>query len=131
LAPRRPPSTTRSALKGVTHAIDYRSQDFEAEVMRITNGEGVDLIIDALRPNLLPQGLPAAAPGGRLVMYGLSENSKGGKRSIPLTLKSMAAMPTADDAVVEELDDYEPRTKGSSGSTCLKWWDRRGQSRPG
>ena len=47
--------------QGVDHAIDYRSQDFEAEVMRITGGEGVDLVIDALGPDLVPQGLPAAA----------------------------------------------------------------------
>ena len=33
--------------QGVTHAIDYRSLDFEAEVMRLTGGEGVDLVIDA------------------------------------------------------------------------------------
>ncbi|HEX7294068.1 MAG TPA: zinc-binding dehydrogenase, partial [Solirubrobacterales bacterium] len=36
--------------QGVTHAIDYRNQDFEDEVMRITGGEGVDLVIDALGP---------------------------------------------------------------------------------
>ena len=47
--------------QGVAHAIDYRSQDFEAEVMRITDGEGVDLIMDALGPTSLPQGLPPAA----------------------------------------------------------------------
>ena len=29
--------------QGVDHAIDYRSQDFEQEVRRITGGEGVDL----------------------------------------------------------------------------------------
>src|SRR5689334_19498922 len=34
--------------QGVDHAIDYRSQDFAEEVTRITGGEGVDVIIDAL-----------------------------------------------------------------------------------
>ena len=47
--------------QGVAHAIDYRSQDFEAEVMRITGGEGVDLVDRRARAGLLPQGLPAAA----------------------------------------------------------------------
>ncbi len=47
--------------QGVAHPIDYRNQDFEAEVMRITDGEGVDLVIDALGPDLVSQGLPAAA----------------------------------------------------------------------
>ena len=47
--------------QGVDHPIDYRSLDFEAETMRITGGEGVDLVIDALGPDLVPQGLPPAA----------------------------------------------------------------------
>ena len=33
--------------QGVDHPIDYRSQDFAAEVMRITAGEGLDVILDA------------------------------------------------------------------------------------
>ena len=36
--------------QGVDHAIDYRTQDFEAEIKRITDGEGVDVIIDATGP---------------------------------------------------------------------------------
>ena len=34
--------------EGCTHPIDYRTQDFEAEVMRLTDGEGVDVVIDAI-----------------------------------------------------------------------------------
>ena len=34
--------------QGVAHPIDYHSQDVKAEVMRITNGEGVDVVLDAL-----------------------------------------------------------------------------------
>ena len=49
--------------QGVIHAIDYRGLDFEQEVMRLTNGEGVDLVIDASGPDELPQGLSAASPG--------------------------------------------------------------------
>ena len=49
--------------QGVDHPIDYRDQDFEDEVMRITGGEGIDVAFDALGPDQLPQGLPAAAPG--------------------------------------------------------------------
>ena len=36
--------------QGVDHPIDYRTQDFEQEVRRITGGEGVDLIMDATGP---------------------------------------------------------------------------------
>src|SRR6202011_2229454 len=33
---------------GLDHPIDYRSLDFEAEVMRITAGRGVDAILDSI-----------------------------------------------------------------------------------
>ena len=33
---------------GLDYPIDYRNQDFEAEVMRITAGRGVDMILDAV-----------------------------------------------------------------------------------
>ena len=36
--------------QGVAHAIDYRASDFADEVMRITCGEGVDVVIDAIGP---------------------------------------------------------------------------------
>src|ERR1700733_5967977 len=81
--------------QGVTHAIDYRNQDFEAEVMRITGGEGVDLIMDALGPTSFRKDYRLLRSGGRMVMYGLSENTDSGVRNIPATLKSLAKMPLA------------------------------------
>jgi NADPH:quinone reductase-like Zn-dependent oxidoreductase len=111
--------------QGVAHAIDYRSQDFEVEVMRITNGEGVDLVIDALGPTSFRKDYRLLRPGGRLVMYGLSENSKEGKRSIPLTLKSLAAMPTATMPWWKSLLAIN-ENKGVFGLNMLKWWDREG-----
>lgn len=111
--------------QGVAHAIDYRSQDFEAEVMQITAGEGVDLIIDALGPTSFRKDYRLLRPGGRLVMYGLSENSKEGKRSIPLTLKSLAAMPTATMPWWKSLMTMN-ENKGVFGLNMLKWWDREG-----
>src|SRR3977135_2828481 len=33
---------------GLSHAIDYRTQDFEAEVLRLTGGPGVDVALDPL-----------------------------------------------------------------------------------
>src|SRR5436190_8194558 len=37
--------------QGVDHPIDYRTQDFAAEVRRITAGEGIDVAFDALGPS--------------------------------------------------------------------------------
>lgn len=35
---------------GADHAINYRTQDFAAEVQRITDGKGVDVILDIVAP---------------------------------------------------------------------------------
>jgi NADPH:quinone reductase-like Zn-dependent oxidoreductase len=111
--------------QGVTHAIDYRSQDFEAEVMRITDGEGVDLVMDALGPTSFRKDYRLLRSGGRLVMYGLSENSNNGVRSIPATLKSMARMPFATMPWWRSLFLMN-ENKGVFGLNMLSWWEREG-----
>lgn len=111
--------------QGVTHPIDYRSLDFETEVMRITGGEGIDLAIDALGPTSFRKDYRLLRSGGRLVMYGISENSQEGKRSIPLTLKSLAAMPTATMPWWKSLVMMN-ENKGVFGLNMLKWLDDEG-----
>ena len=111
--------------QGVTHPIDYRGQDFEAEVMRLTAGEGVDLVIDALGPTSFRKDYRLLRPGGRLVMYGLSENSDAGARNIPATLKSLAKMPLATMPWWKSLMLMN-ENKGVFGLNMLKWWDREG-----
>jgi synaptic vesicle membrane protein VAT-1 len=111
--------------QGVAHAIDYRNQDFEAEVMRITDGEGVDLIMDALGPTSFRKDYRLLRSGGRLVMYGLSENTDNGVRSIPATLKSVARMPLATMPWWKSLFLMN-ENKGVFGLNMLSWWDREG-----
>jgi NADPH:quinone reductase-like Zn-dependent oxidoreductase len=111
--------------QGVTHAIDYRSQDFEAEAMRITGGEGVDLIIDALGPTSFRKDYRLLRSGGRLVMYGLSEVTKEGARDIPAALKSFAKMPLATIPWWKSLALMN-ENKGVFGLNMLKWWEREG-----
>jgi NADPH:quinone reductase-like Zn-dependent oxidoreductase len=111
--------------QGVEHAIDYRSQDFEAEVKRITGGEGVDLIMDALGPTSFRKDYRLLRSGGRLIMYGLSENSDNGVRNIPATLKSLAKMPLATMPWWKSLMVMN-ENKGVFGLNMLSWWDREG-----
>jgi NADPH:quinone reductase-like Zn-dependent oxidoreductase len=111
--------------QGVDHAIDYRSLDFEAETMRITGGEGVDLVIDALGPTSFRKDYRLLRPGGRLVMYGLSEGTKDGKRNLPAMLKSLAAMPSATMPWWKSLLVMN-ENKGVFGLNMLKWWDAEG-----
>ncbi|HSS03621.1 MAG TPA: medium chain dehydrogenase/reductase family protein [Solirubrobacterales bacterium] len=111
--------------QGVEHPIDYRSLDFEAEVMRITGGEGVDLVIDALGPTSFRKDYRLLRPGGRLVMYGLSEGTKDGKRDIRAMLKSLVGMPTATMPWWKSLLVMN-ENKGVFGLNMLKWWDAEG-----
>ncbi len=111
--------------QGVEHAIDYRSQDFEAETMRITNGEGVDLVIDAIGPTSFRKDYRLLRQGGRLVMYGLSEASTEGGRDIPAALKSLVKMPLATVPWWKSLSMMN-ENKGVFGLNMLRWWDREG-----
>jgi NADPH:quinone reductase-like Zn-dependent oxidoreductase len=111
--------------QGVDHPIDYRSLDFEAETMRITGGEGVDLVIDALGPTSFRKDYRLLRSGGRLVMYGLSEGTKEGKRDIPAMLKSLLSMPSATMPWWKSLLIMN-ENKGVFGLNMLKWWDAEG-----
>jgi len=62
---------------GVVHCIDYRTQDFEAEVKRYTEGRGVDVVLDAT--GAFGKSYRCLAPLGRLVCFGLSQASQGMK----------------------------------------------------
>jgi NADPH:quinone reductase-like Zn-dependent oxidoreductase len=110
---------------GVDHAIDYRSQDFAAEVMRITDGEGVDVIIDALGPASFRKDYRLLRQGGRLIMYGLADVQTGDQRNIPAVLRNLARMPFATAPWWKSLGLMN-ENKGVFGLNMLHWWDREG-----
>ncbi len=111
--------------QGVTHPIDYRNDDFEKETMRITDGEGVDLIIDALGPTSFRKDYRLLRPGGRVVMYGLSEITGESGRNIPAALKGLLKMPLATIPWWKSLMVMN-ENKGVFGLNMLKWWEREG-----
>ncbi|HXS33456.1 MAG TPA: medium chain dehydrogenase/reductase family protein [Solirubrobacterales bacterium] len=111
--------------QGVKHAIDYRNQDFESEAIRITGGEGLDLIIDALGPTSFRKDYRLLRPGGRVVMYGLSEITGESGRNIPAALKGLLKMPMATIPWWKSLMVMN-ENKGVFGLNMLKWWEREG-----
>jgi NADPH:quinone reductase-like Zn-dependent oxidoreductase len=112
--------------QGVEHAIDYRNVDFEEEVRRITAGEGLDVIMDALGPTSFRKDYRLLRPGGRLIMYGASELQSGsGKRSIPAALRTLTQMPLASMPWWKSLGMMN-ENKGVFGLNMLHWWDREG-----
>jgi NADPH2:quinone reductase len=53
---------------GADHAINYRSQDFQAEVMRLTDGRGADVILDMVAGDYIAKEIGCLAEDGRLVI---------------------------------------------------------------
>ncbi len=53
---------------GAHHAINYRTQDFVAEVRRITEGKGVDVVLDMVAGSYVAREVECLAEDGRLVI---------------------------------------------------------------
>ena len=53
---------------GADHAINYRSHDFVAEVQRVTEGRGVNVILDMVAGSYVARELKCLAEDGRLVI---------------------------------------------------------------
>jgi NADPH2:quinone reductase len=58
--------------KGVHHAINYTTQQYADEVKKITNGQGVDVILDAVGGSNFKKDLSILRPNGRCVGLGAS-----------------------------------------------------------
>ena len=61
---------------GADHAIDYRTLDFVAEVRRITEKRGVDVILDMVGGTYIARNISVLAFEGRLVQIAFLEASK-------------------------------------------------------
>jgi NADPH:quinone reductase-like Zn-dependent oxidoreductase len=79
--------------RGVRHAIDYRTQDYEAEVARLTGGRGVHIVLDAMGGAHWKKGYRCLAPTGRLVMFGLSSAATGKSRSLLSLVNALVRTP--------------------------------------
>jgi NADPH:quinone reductase-like Zn-dependent oxidoreductase len=79
--------------QGCAHPIDYRSKDYVAEVRRLTNGRGVDVVLDPLGGPDWKKGYDLLAPTGMLICFGLANANTGGKRNIVHVLSQLARVP--------------------------------------
>ncbi|MBS7777785.1 NAD(P)H-quinone oxidoreductase [Acidovorax sp. CCYZU-2555] len=61
---------------GAQHAINYNTQDFAAEVMRITEGQGVDVILDMVGGDYVAREVGCLAEDGRLVIIAVQGGVK-------------------------------------------------------
>lgn len=54
--------------EGADHAINYKTQDFAAEVKRITGARGVDVVLDMVGGDYLPREVNCMADDGRIAV---------------------------------------------------------------
>ncbi len=70
-------------LLGADHVMDSRSLSFADEIMQITNGEGIDIVLNSLAGEAITRNLTVLKPFGRFLELGkrdFYENSKIGLR---------------------------------------------------
>jgi NADPH:quinone reductase-like Zn-dependent oxidoreductase len=61
--------------------IDYRNEDFLTRIRELTNGEGVDVVLDGLGGKLSLRSFRALRRGGRLVVFGHADTLRDGHKS--------------------------------------------------
>lgn len=62
---------------GADHAINYKTHDFQSEVLRLTDGQGVDVVLDMVAGDYVAKELACMAADARLVIIAV----QGGVRS--------------------------------------------------
>jgi NADPH:quinone reductase-like Zn-dependent oxidoreductase len=82
--------------RGVEHLVDYRTQDFEEEVRRLTNGEGVDIVLDAVGGQSFEKSYRLLRPAGRLIVFGFSASMGDSGVSYLKAAKNYLQMPKFD-----------------------------------
>jgi len=98
---------------GAEAAIDYREQDFVAEVKRLTGGQGAQVILDMVGGDYIQRNFSAAAKEGRIVNIAFLKGSKADVDFMPLMLKRLtltgstlrAQSNTTKAAIARELEE--------------------------
>jgi NADPH:quinone reductase len=62
---------------GADHAINYKTHDFATEAIRLTNGKGVDVVLDMVAGDYVAREVDCLAEDGRLVIIALQGGTKG------------------------------------------------------
>jgi NADPH2:quinone reductase len=61
---------------GADHAIDYKTQDFVAEVLRLTQGKGTDVVLDMVAGEYIGRDVKCLAEDGRIVVIAVQGGSQ-------------------------------------------------------
>jgi NADPH:quinone reductase-like Zn-dependent oxidoreductase len=93
---------------GAFAAINYKDRDFVEEIRRLTDGRGVDLVLDIVGGSYVARNVSVLAVDGRLVQIGLMEGPAEATvdfrkvlgRRLTLTGSTLRARSVAEKAVI-------------------------------
>lgn len=74
---------------GAKYTINYRRTDFAEEVMQLTGGEGVDVVLDMVGAPYVKSNLSVLKRDGRLVIVAFLEGSVGEADLMPVMIKRL------------------------------------------
>lgn len=92
---------------GADHAINYRTHDFAAEVKRLTEGRGADVILDMVAGDYVAREVGCLAEDGRLVIIAVQGGVESGfdaglvlRRRLTITGSTLRPRPVAFKAAI-------------------------------
>ncbi len=94
---------------GADHAINYKTLDFQAEVLRLTDGRGADVVLDMVAGSYVAKELQCLAEDGRLVIIavqgGVQAEINAGlvmRKRLTITGSTLRARPVAFKAKIAQ-----------------------------
>jgi NADPH:quinone reductase len=92
---------------GADHAINYRTADFSAEVKRLTNGRGADVVLDMVAGSYVAREVECLAEDGRIVVIAVQGGTKADfnaadlmRRRLTITGSTLRPRPIAFKAAI-------------------------------
>jgi len=97
---------------GIKHVMNSRSLDFADEIMKITGGEGVDVILNSLPDHFIKKALDVLAPYGRYIEIGKRDvyadtpiGMKALRRNVQMAVLDLAALGFERPAYMRDMMD--------------------------
>jgi NADPH:quinone reductase-like Zn-dependent oxidoreductase len=80
----------RARAFGPDHLVNYRrTPEWDAEILKLTNGEGADLVLETVGPDTIVRSISAAKNGGTVFMIGYLSGSQISLDTIPIIAKQI------------------------------------------
>jgi putative PIG3 family NAD(P)H quinone oxidoreductase len=84
-----PEKCAASVSLGAEQAINHRTELFEDAVLKLTSGEGVDVVLDMVGGSYIARDVKALRPEGRLICIAVQESPKAEINLVPIMQKRL------------------------------------------